>query len=945
MEVAGLAIGTLALVGVFQDCVTLLSQIGTAESMGKDYLLLATRLDFQKTLLLQLANRLNLYDNSKYDTRLNDPFIARLMHSSLTCIRQLLQDSFKLQKRYGLRPAGAKEIIESSTAVSNRLSSSLQEQSLDFWNRYSDQVSQPNESGFSRYIPCSESKSTFSFSDKIKWVIKDKEQFEGLVRDLSNLIMDMDRVIPGTQTHTVLKREIQAMHSVQELSLVMDASVIDNGDLVSVTKETIERRCTQLILNRLWFRLIDERGNNIVEAHSKTLEWAINPPASGAVWDNLDQWLRCGRGIYWIHGKPGSGKSTLMKFLYNHPKTMSSLHTWAGHRKLTVASFFLWNIGSSEQSSQEGLARGLLYHVLTKNPALIPTVLPHMWQEARSGAFDLSTPSHIEMKNAFGRLSAEKTAGAYAFFIDGLDEFSGNHRDGILFVKSLITSSHIKIVVSSRTIDTCVAAFSSAPKLRLQDLTASDISTYVSDALRSHTYSANYNDATAETLVNDIRSKADGVFLWVVLACRALLEGFEAYDSVEELRRRVDELPPELENLFRHILNGLPTRYLQQAAQLLRVCYIRRSLEIQPELSSVSLAWAHEKDMRACAMGEFTTPSLEEKKALTTRFEGRLRSRCRGLLEVYTSADEDDSYVEFMHRTVFEYLSTPNIWGLDCLQTVDHDFDANTVLAHISCYTLYNQMRGAVKSDGIFWRTLAYAWEVEQSSPSDMSRLLDRLAFALQYEANGNNPSLSPILDSSLGTNAFLLAIEFDLTTFAQRHDLRNFNALRKLNSHSKSSKHSLLYHAFIKPLSTARIYIRGFFPCSPGMIDLLIRAGSNPNDSIALSGNEMRTCWGAWMGSDYMVITKDKRAVEDAEITMMMIRAGAALVPPNSDDSATGVAHISTKDHRGRLRDAVGEWLRWAPTLPKLQDRNKLKALCDEITAAVAASYQTKCS
>lgn len=312
MEVAGLAVGTLALVGVFQDCVTLLSQIGTAESMGKDYLLLATRLDFQKTLLLQLANRLNLYDNSNYDTRLNDPFIARLMHSSLACIRQLLQDGFKLQKRYGLRPAGAKEIIESSTAVSNRLSSSLQEQSLDFWNRYSDQVSQPDQSGFSRYIPCSESKSTFSFSDKIKWVIKDKEQFEGLVRDLSNLIMDMDRIVPGIQTHTVLKREIQAMHSVQELSLVMDASVIDNGDLVSVTKETIERRCTQLILNCLWFRLIDERGNNIVEAHSKTLEWAINPPASGAMWDSLDQWLRCGLGIYWIHGKPGSGKSTLM---------------------------------------------------------------------------------------------------------------------------------------------------------------------------------------------------------------------------------------------------------------------------------------------------------------------------------------------------------------------------------------------------------------------------------------------------------------------------------------------------------------------------------------------------------------------------------------------------------------------------------------------------------
>jgi hypothetical protein len=66
------------------------------------------------------------------------------------------------------------------------------------------------------------------------------------------------------------------------------------------------------ILNRLWFRLIDDRKNHIAEAHSKTLEWAINPPASGVVWDDLGQWLRSGHGIYWIHGKPGSGKSTLM---------------------------------------------------------------------------------------------------------------------------------------------------------------------------------------------------------------------------------------------------------------------------------------------------------------------------------------------------------------------------------------------------------------------------------------------------------------------------------------------------------------------------------------------------------------------------------------------------------------------------------------------------------
>ncbi|KAI4961585.1 hypothetical protein J4E86_000614 [Alternaria arbusti] len=944
MEAAGLAIGALALVGVFEDCVTLLSQIGAAKSMDKDYILLATRLDFQKTLLLQWANRLKLYDNSDYDTRLDDPIIARVMHNGLACIRQILQDGHKLQKRYGLRQAGAQEVIEHSTAVSNRLSSSIQDQSLDLRTRYP--TSQPDQSDLSYYIPRGGSKSKFSISDTIKWVIKDKEQFEVLVRDLSNLITDMDRVIPGNQIRTVLKQEIQALDSVQELNLVMDASVIDNGDLVSVTKTAIERRCAQLVLNRLWFRLIDERRNNIVEAHSKTLEWAINPPASGAAWDDLDQWLQSGRRIYWIHGKPGSGKSTLMKFLYNHSKTMSSLQTWAGNRKLTMASFFLWNIGSPEQSSQEGLARGLLHHVLVKNPTLIPLVLPDMWQEAQSGVVDLRAPSHIETKTAFEKLGAEKTTGAYAFFIDGLDEFAGNHRDGILFVKDLVASTNIKIIVSSRPIDTCVAAFSSAPKLRLQDLTASDIGRYVNDAVQLHACSANYSAATLKALVSDVRSKADGVFLWVVLACRALIEGFEAYDSVEELRLRVDELPPELESLFRHILNGLPARYLRQAAQLLRVCYIHRSLRLESHISAVRLAWAHEKNMETRAMGDFTEPSLDERQARTTMFEGRLRSRCRGLLEVYQYTDNSDSHIDFMHRTVFEFLSTPNIWVLDCLHISDDAFDASKILAYMSCYALYNQqLRGTDDHEEVFLSAVAYTRVVEQNSPSDMSRLLNRLAFASLYGTNDEKSSLSPVSDLSLDTNAVLLAIELGFTRFAQRHDPKTFNALRKLEGGQETSRYSLLYHAFMQPLLNTRFLIQRDFPCAPGMIDLLIRSVSDPNDSIALSGNDARTCWGTWMESKYMVTRNNFRAMEDAEITMMMVRAGAALVPPNPDDPSTGVAHIATKDHRGRLRDAVGQWLRWAPTLPELQDRIKLKALCDEITTAVAASYEIKSS
>lgn len=41
-------------------------------------------------------------------------------------------------------------------------------------------------------------------------------------------------------------------------------------------------------------------------------------------------WLSGGKGIFHVAGKLGSGKSTLMKFLCDHPRTKAKLEQWAG---------------------------------------------------------------------------------------------------------------------------------------------------------------------------------------------------------------------------------------------------------------------------------------------------------------------------------------------------------------------------------------------------------------------------------------------------------------------------------------------------------------------------------------------------------------------------------------------------------------------------------------
>lgn len=45
-------------------------------------------------------------------------------------------------------------------------------------------------------------------------------------------------------------------------------------------------------------------------------------------------------GVYFVCGKPGSGKSTVMKFLAQEPRVKGDLQQWAGNKMLCMATFF-----------------------------------------------------------------------------------------------------------------------------------------------------------------------------------------------------------------------------------------------------------------------------------------------------------------------------------------------------------------------------------------------------------------------------------------------------------------------------------------------------------------------------------------------------------------------------------------------------------------------------
>jgi hypothetical protein len=114
------------------------------------------------------------------------------------------------------------------------------------------------------------------------------------------------------------------------------------------------------LLDSLRFDQIDTRQTTIKNAHAKTCKWLLKKPEYIGWLDTTI--LGEHHGLLWIRGKPGAGKSTLMKFsLAQARKTM---------KDKSIISFFFNARGVDMEKSTIGTYRSLLLQLLERLPAL-----------------------------------------------------------------------------------------------------------------------------------------------------------------------------------------------------------------------------------------------------------------------------------------------------------------------------------------------------------------------------------------------------------------------------------------------------------------------------------------------------------------------------------------------------------------------------------------------
>lgn len=298
-------------------------------------------------------------------------------------------------------------------------------------------------------------------------------------------------------------------------------------------------------LQYLHFGEISERQGGIAKAYQETFEWIYKPPELDQNWSSFTNWLSHEQETYWIAGKPGSGKSTLMRFLELDKRTNEYLRVWSGDCQLLTAGFYFWNSGTELEMSIYGLFRSLIYQILQQCPGLIPQLCPERWEVLnmpRHTKDDISPWKLQELRSVLLLLTRERFSHLRFFFmIDGLDEFTGDHFELIEITRSLVACKHIKACVASRPWVAFQEAFSKRPNLKLEDLTARDIELYVRNSFGANggfSRMQSRNQPEVENLLAEIAERSSGVFLWVKLVTRSLLDGFSSGDKLSDLQKR-----------------------------------------------------------------------------------------------------------------------------------------------------------------------------------------------------------------------------------------------------------------------------------------------------------------------------------------------------------------------------------------------------------------------
>ena len=435
------------------------------------------------------------------------------------------------------------------------------------------------------------------------------------------------------------------------------------------------------------------RIGEVHEAHEKTFQWLFDPAiVSFADWlqnPHLEEYP-----IYWIQGKPGSGKSTLMKFAMRDSRLSELLSPQTGgvlelraagttsvdpdtqsvqgesiHHHWTIAAFFFHDRGSEMQKALIGMLQEILVSILRQVPALLTFVMPffislNQTQRKRKPKWDFEN-----LQSALiAIVTQRKVRVRILFLLDALDEHSGDNEQLASLLEKLVKNADndyvgLKMCLASRSWNIFRAHFDSCPGFAIHEYTKSDIFTYATSRLRSSSQilQSSAEEESLTAVIELVTDKALGVFIWVRLVVDILVKGIRDGTPLAVLEIRARDMPQELKDLYAHTLRRIEPEYTTEAYIMLQTALCSLApLPLKSFMGSLDYNYDSLSSIPRPQVVGLGEGNVEESLPSQVR---RLASRSGGLLEIVSlptsdraDGNEPDHVVQFVHQTVKDYV-------------------------------------------------------------------------------------------------------------------------------------------------------------------------------------------------------------------------------------------------------------------------------------------------
>jgi ankyrin repeat protein len=391
---------------------------------------------------------------------------------------------------------------------------------------------------------------------------------------------------------------------------------------------------------------MNSRRHDADEAHPKTCNWILQH-------EKFMTWTRERRGLLWIKGKPGAGKSTLMAYIYRY------FHEAHATEQDVHLSFFFTRRGTTLQQTPLGMLRSLLHQLYSQDSSVRRPIRQAFKEKSALGKVGEAWDWHLkELENLFrDAVLHVPSSREVVILMDALDEAGTEAAREIASYFHALNDQLSRTNGSTRICISCrhypITATIPGLEVRVEENNGADISSFIRNKLQfiveREEVSSDVNEWS--DLEGDLLRKASGVFQWARLVVPLVIKYHSDGESLPYIRRQLLDVPEGLSAIYEHILkNVIEPRNRERALHLMQwICLAGRPLTI----TELRYAMASD-DLNIHPLQNYCKYAKDFVES-DTRMEKLVTSLSGGLAEV-KQQEYSGRLIQLIHQSVNDFL-------------------------------------------------------------------------------------------------------------------------------------------------------------------------------------------------------------------------------------------------------------------------------------------------